>query len=140
MIYIADLLFIYGSMMIYITDINNLDISGQRFIAVALVGALLSIRYSLKIRKEGKLKSIYFSVFVFISILLMCIYLFNQYEVDIFSQENWNVQFVISLSMLLVFIYNQYIFYVSPMDKLEKDFKFFEMSTLLQDVKDFIRR
>ncbi len=67
-------------------------------------------------------------------------YLFNQYEVDIFSQENWNVQFVISLSMLLVFIYNQYIFYVSPLDKLEKDFKFFEMSTLLQDVKDFIRR
>ncbi len=35
MIYMADLLFIYGSMMIYITDINNLDISGQRFIAVA---------------------------------------------------------------------------------------------------------
>ena len=121
-IYFADLLFIYGALLISIVDILDPNKDTYRYSLLSVIGVFLTLRYSLKIRQEGKLKSIYFSIFELISILVMCLYYFDYYAVDIFKIEFLSLENIILFFLLVSFLYKEYNFYVSPLGELEKTF------------------
>ena len=122
-IYFSDLLFIYGALMVSIVRTVDLESDAYKYSLLCVIGAFLTLRYSFKMRQKGKLKSIYFSIFELISILVMCLYYFNNYEINIFTIDFLSLENIILFFLLASFIYKEYNFYFSPLGELEKNFK-----------------
>ncbi|UFH59973.1 hypothetical protein [Sulfurovum mangrovi] len=123
MIYLADMLLIYGILMVYIVRMCNLDVDTYYYATLSIIGLFISMSFSLKIRENGKLKSLYFSIFELICVLVMCLYYLNKYEVNILTIESLSLGNILLYVMLVSLIYRDYNFYVSSLEELEKTYK-----------------
>jgi len=102
-----------------------------KYIVLGIAGLHSSIQYSLKIRRLGKLKSIYFSIVIFIIFLATYLYYFMTYQVSFLDWQNLFLIFI-----LVAFIYNEYIFRVYPLETLEKKYK----PIGIKEIKNFISK
>lgn len=104
--------------MATIVKICDLQEEAFNYIGLSAVGIYLVIKYNLIIRQEGKTKSIYFSIVVWVSVIIMYFYYFIKYKVDLLNFEN-----LFLLIYLIVFIYREYVFRVYSLESLEKRYK-----------------
>lgn len=122
-IYFANLVFFYGILMVSIIHINNLNEYTYEYTLISIAGMYTHIKYSLEMRQNGKLKNIFFSILVLISVFVMCVYYFAKYKISFVTADFLIVENFTSYILLPLFIYNEYIFYVYPLEKLEKIYK-----------------
>lgn len=88
------------------------------YLGYAIVGAYLVVDYSLKIRKNGKKKNVYFSFFVFLCSFSIYIYFFKKINLVFMSFEG--LMFIV---YFVIFLYREYVFQVYSLKELQNLFK-----------------
>lgn len=109
------MLFFYSLVHLTFDIVYDINVRGGLYIGLGFAAAIYGIELNKDIKRKTGNKNLFFIFFVFIMAIVMYLYYFDKYNIEILQKENW--EFLLPFT---VFIGTEILYYNKTAEEIEK--------------------